>query len=123
MPQDGEYERRAAGRPKALMARDRRHPLRAAPHRGTGSQRRPRGRAWHEGGVGTISFWDKDGEHLKTIYVARMPESGKGTLADKVEATGAAGRSRRPPDPKNAPDAAVGPARDGGRIPWPAPPG
>jgi hypothetical protein len=43
------------------------------------------GRSWHEASVGTVSFWDKDSKHLKTIYLARMPESGKGTLADEVE--------------------------------------
>lgn len=43
------------------------------------------GRAWHEGCVGTVSYWDADGEHLRTIYVARMPESGKGTVADELE--------------------------------------
>jgi hypothetical protein len=35
--------------------------------------------------VGTVSYWDADGEHLKTIYVARMPESGKGTVADELK--------------------------------------
>jgi hypothetical protein len=43
------------------------------------------GRSWHEGCVATLSCWDKDGELLKTIYLARMPESGKGTIADELE--------------------------------------
>jgi hypothetical protein len=54
------------------------------------------GRSWHEGSVGTISYWDKDGEHLKTTYFARMPESGKGTLADEVEGELAFALARRP---------------------------
>lgn len=32
------------------------------------------GRAWHEATVGTVAFWDEDGNHLKTTYVGRMPE-------------------------------------------------
>ena len=35
--------------------------------------------------MGTVSFWDKDCKHLKAIYLARMPESGKGMLADGAE--------------------------------------
>jgi hypothetical protein len=40
------------------------------------------GRAWHEASVGTLSFWDAEGEHLRTIYLAQMPESGKATLCE-----------------------------------------
>ncbi len=43
------------------------------------------GRAWHEAGVGTLSFWDKDGNRLKTIYKARMPEARKQTLVGQVQ--------------------------------------
>lgn len=38
------------------------------------------GRAWHEATVGTVAFWDAEGEHLKTIYVGRMPEPGQETV-------------------------------------------
>lgn len=54
------------------------------------------GRAWHEGCVGTVSYWDAEGEHLKTLYVARMPESGKGTVADELEDELHAALERRP---------------------------
>ena len=43
------------------------------------------GRAWHEASVGTVSFWDEEGEHLGTIYCGRMPESGKTTVIAQVE--------------------------------------
>ncbi len=42
------------------------------------------GRMWHEASVGTVSFFDEDGLLLKTTYLGRMPESGKGTLADEL---------------------------------------
>jgi hypothetical protein len=85
VPQDGEYAK-ARGRPTEAPHGPR-HEARyapmptAVPIPDDGRE----GRTWHEAGVGTVSFWDKDGEHLKTLYVARMPESGKGTLADEVE--------------------------------------
>jgi len=44
------------------------------------------GRSWHEAGVGTLAFFDADGERLRTIYVARMPEAHKATLAAELEA-------------------------------------
>jgi len=85
VPQDGEYAK-ARGRrtesPHGPRHETRYAPLpTAVPIANDGKV----GRAWHEAGVGTVSYWDKDGEHLKTIYFARMPESGKGTLADEVE--------------------------------------
>lgn len=42
------------------------------------------GRMWHEASVGTVSFFDKKGFVLKTTYLGRMPESGKGTLVDEL---------------------------------------
>jgi hypothetical protein len=44
------------------------------------------GRAWHEASVGTLSFWDAEGEHLRTIYMGRMPEVRKKTLVEQLEA-------------------------------------
>ena len=44
------------------------------------------GRAWHEGAVGTLAFYDADGERLDTIYLARMPEPYKKTLVGELEA-------------------------------------
>jgi len=43
------------------------------------------GRAWKEASVGTVSFWAKDGQHLKTTYIAEMPESGKASLVERLE--------------------------------------
>jgi len=42
------------------------------------------GVAWHEASVGTISFFDAEGEHLSTIYVGRMPEEKKATLSEML---------------------------------------
>jgi hypothetical protein len=85
VPQDGEYAR-ARGRPTETPHTPR-HETRYAlpPTPGPAANDGALGRSYHEACVGTLSFWDKDGEHLKTIYMARMPESGKGTLADEVE--------------------------------------
>jgi hypothetical protein len=44
------------------------------------------GRAWHEAAVGTLAFFDADGDRLKTIYLARMPEPFKATLTAGLEA-------------------------------------
>lgn len=43
------------------------------------------GRAWHEASVGTVAFFDSNGERLKTTYVARMPEPSKVTLLQGLE--------------------------------------
>jgi hypothetical protein len=85
VPLDGEHAK-ARGRPtqEPLPPRHQTH-YPPAPTLAPAANDGAEGRAWHEGGVGTVSFWNKDGEHLKTLYFARMPESGKGTLADEVE--------------------------------------
>ena len=44
------------------------------------------GRAWHEGAVGTVAFFDAQGNRLKTTYLARMPEPFKATLVAGLEA-------------------------------------
>src|ERR1035438_2167402 len=44
-----------------------------------------KGRAWREASVGTVSFWDKDGELLKTIYLGEMPCYRKTGLAARLE--------------------------------------
>ena len=44
------------------------------------------GRAWHEASVGTVAFFDADGNRLKTTYLARMPEPFKATLTAGLEA-------------------------------------
>jgi len=44
------------------------------------------GVAYHEASVGTLSFFDAEGEHLETVYTARMPEYRKETLSATLEA-------------------------------------
>jgi hypothetical protein len=96
VPQDGEHAG-ARGRPTETPNAPR-HETRYAPLLGPGPAANDgaEGRSWHEGCVGTVAFWDKDGEHLKTLYLARMPESGKGTLADELEDEVHAALTRRP---------------------------
>lgn len=69
------------------------------------------GRAWHEATVGTVSYWDEDGKHLKTIYVGRMPESGQGTVASDLEEELKVALEQRP-------DLSVGFASDGDAHQW-----
>lgn len=45
-----------------------------------------RGAAYHEASVGTLSFFDAQREYLGTVYLARMPEYRKETLAADLEA-------------------------------------
>jgi hypothetical protein len=45
-----------------------------------------KGVAYHEASVGTLSFFDAQGEHLGTLYTARMPEYRKETLSATLEA-------------------------------------
>jgi hypothetical protein len=44
-----------------------------------------KGRAYHEASVGTLSFFDAQSECLGTVYMARMPEHRKETLAATLE--------------------------------------
>lgn len=55
-----------------------------------------KGRAWREASVGTVSFWDKGGEVLKTIYLGEMPSYRKMGLAARLEREFAAVHERRP---------------------------
>jgi hypothetical protein len=45
-----------------------------------------KGVAYHEASVGTLSFFGAEGEHLGTVYTARMPEHRKETLSATLEA-------------------------------------
>jgi len=54
------------------------------------------GRMWHEASVGTVSFFDDKGFLLKTIYLGRMPESGKDTLVDQLHGEVMAALTERP---------------------------
>ena len=51
---------------------------------------------WREAACGTVSFHDAEGERLKTIYLGRMPESGKLTLKAQLASEVAHIRRLRP---------------------------
>ena len=51
---------------------------------------------WREAACGTVSFHDADGERLRTLYLARMPESGKRTLKAQLASEVAHIRRTRP---------------------------
>lgn len=51
---------------------------------------------WREAACGTVSFHDAEGERLKTIYLGRMPESGKLTLKAQLKSEVAHIRRLRP---------------------------
>jgi hypothetical protein len=86
VPQDGEHARprgRKTDSPDPPRHERRYGPIGAdSPAANDGS----RGRAWHEGSVGTLAFFDVEGRRLKTIYHARMPEPHKKTLTEDLEA-------------------------------------
>ncbi len=52
--------------------------------------------SWREASCGTVSFHDGDGERLHTIYLGRMPESGKVSLKAQFRAEGAHIQASRP---------------------------
>lgn len=70
-----------------------------------------KGVAYHEASVGTVSFFDDEGEHLGTIYSARMPECRKETLAATLEAELSAVL-------QECPTAKVALASDGAKTHW-----
>ena len=55
-----------------------------------------KGRTWREASVGTLSFWNKDGDVLKTIYLGEMPCYRKMGLAARLEREFAAVHEQRP---------------------------
>lgn len=85
VPQDGENSR-ARGR-KTTTPRPPRHETRynRAPKTNPQDDDDEDGRAWHEAMVATLTFWNAEGEHLRTIYAGRMPESGHETVASDLE--------------------------------------
>lgn len=110
VPQDGENAK-PRGR-KAEVALAPRHERRygsgeASPADENGKT----GRAWHEATVGTVAFWDDEGQHLKTIYIGRMPESGQGTVAGELDNELLVALEQRP-------DLAVSFASDGDAHQW-----
>jgi hypothetical protein len=70
-----------------------------------------KGLSWREAAVGTVSFWDKDGELLKTTYLGEMPSFRKETLAARLEREFSAVRQARP-------DLRVVLASDGAPTQW-----
>ncbi len=54
------------------------------------------GDGWRQVMVGTISFYDGDGERVATTYVANTPEAGKGEFYAKMEREIAEVRARYP---------------------------
>lgn len=84
VPQDGEHAK-ARGR-KSEEPEPPRHERRygppkvAPPAKSDGTN----GRSWHEASVGTVAFFDAEGNRLNTIYHARMPEAGKATLVQHL---------------------------------------
>jgi hypothetical protein len=86
VPQDGDQAQPRGRKTEAPAAP--RHERRYGPPPGPtppAEQDGEEGRAWHEATVGTLAFWDAEGEHLKTIYIGRMPESGQTTVASELE--------------------------------------
>lgn len=86
VPQDGEYAG-ARGR-RTTDPQPPRHEQRYGPsdEEPPADSDQSFGRAWHEGSVGTVAFFDAEGRRLKTTYMARMPEPGKRTLVAQLEA-------------------------------------
>ena len=95
VPQDGEHAR-PRGR-KTKSPEPPRHERRyGVCEEGPAANDGVLGRSWHEGGVGTLAFFDADGERLDTIYLARMPEPHKATLCSELEAELASVLRERP---------------------------
>lgn len=111
VPQDGEHSK-PRGR-KATLPRRPRHEThyRGARKPSPANDDGKEGRAWHEAMVGTLAFWDVEGEHLKTIYIGRMPESGHETIASDLELELRAVLRERP-------DLDVSFASDGDALQW-----
>lgn len=85
VPQDGEHAR-ARGR-KTEDPSPPRHEVRYGPMRADypAANDNKSGRAWHEASVGTVSFWDGSGKHLRTVYIAEMPQERKRALVTRLE--------------------------------------
>ena len=66
---------------------------------------------WREAACGTVAFHDRDGERLRTLYFARMPESGKLALKAQLASEVAHIRQARP-------DIAITAVADGAPDNW-----
>lgn len=80
VPQDGEHAR-PRGR-KTKSPEPPRHEQRygSSSIKATAEDDHTMGRAWHEAGVGTVAYYDIEGNRLKTTYLGQMPEADKATL-------------------------------------------
>jgi hypothetical protein len=85
VPQDGEHARPRGRKTTAPKAPRHEARYQRAQRSSPQDDDEEDGRAWHEAMVGTLAFWNAEGEHLKTIYIARMPESGHETVASELE--------------------------------------
>jgi hypothetical protein len=86
VPMDGEYAG-ARGRKTESPAPARHEQRYGVPEQEVPADSNQKyGRAWHEGSVGTVAFFDVQGRRLKTTYLARMPEPNKATLVAQLEA-------------------------------------
>jgi hypothetical protein len=86
VPMDGEYAG-ARGRKTdspAPSRHEQRYGVREQDVPADGNQKF--GRAFHEGSVATVAFFDVEGHRLKTTYLARMPEANKTTLVAQLNA-------------------------------------
>ncbi len=86
VPQDGEHARPRGRKSESpeLPRHEKRYGVVCDP--GPAANDGSMGRAWHEGAVGTLAFYDAEGVRLDTIYLARMPEPHKKTLCEELEA-------------------------------------
>jgi hypothetical protein len=84
VPQDGEHcdprGRTPSGDPAPPRHEQTVGTMPASPRDDDGKE----GIAWHEASVGTMAFFDKDGNHLQTTYLGRMPEALKATLEETL---------------------------------------
>lgn len=81
VPQDGEHTRPRGRKTKSAPAPPR-HEQRYGSSlvKATAEDDSTGGRAWHEAGVGTVAYYDIEGNRLKTTYLGQMPEADKATL-------------------------------------------
>ena len=96
VPQDGEHcdprGRTPSGDPQPPRHEQAVGTMPASPRDADGTE----GVAWHEASVGTVTFFDKDGEHLQTTYLGRMPEAHKATLEEQLTEEAAYIAANRP---------------------------
>jgi len=96
VPQDGEHcdprGRTPSGDPQPPRHEQAVGTMPASPRDADGTE----GIAWHEASVGTVAFFDKDGNHLQTTYLGRMPEAYKATLEEQLTEEAAYIAANRP---------------------------